>query len=160
MKKIIQLTIIILTILSTAACSLQDISKEKNDGQTNPINNNIENEKDDLFAQKIKCSNKLNDIQQIIKENDNGGQEEILEEIFYSPSLNTCIYTSSLSLSTGEKNYIISYDIYDALTLQNLHSFQTSDYEKNYMGDDMAYLKAINKIRNDVLKRKVEELKQ
>ena len=152
-------------IIFVTGCSLQSFTNNQDESQTKTISEESDSKKridskNDLFNQKLKCSNKLDDILKIIKENNNSESEESLEEIFYSPSLNTCLYSSAFSSLIGNKWYVISYDIYDALTLENLYSFYLLDYDENYMKDDMAYLRVAYKVRNHILKDKMGELKK
>ncbi len=165
MKKFIAPILVAIIVVLGAYIIFDKYQSSKNDAQNNyqEINQDAsatEKQPEDLFTKKKACFDQLDKIQQIIKESNGNLGEEVLEEIFYSPTLNTCLYSSSFSTNINGKNYILSYDIYDALTLKALYSFYLSDYGDNYTENDISYLRAVNKVRNDILKRKVEEFKK
>ena len=164
MKKFITPILIAIIIVMGGYIIFEKYQTSKNDVQNNnqevsQIATDTEKQSGDLFTKKKVCFDQLDKIQQIIKESNGNLEGEVLEEIFYSPTLNTCLYTSSFSTNIDGENYILSYDIYDALTLKALYSFYLSDYEDDYAKNGISYLRAVNKVRNDILKRKVEELK-
>lgn len=72
------------------------------------------NAKDKAFEKKKECAKYKDDIQQTLKENDSIDISfHILEEIFYSPALNSCLYTYKRTFidykNLGYELYIIDY---------------------------------------------------
>ena len=164
MKKNIILILLLLILLTWCSIDLNDEKSNKinklineNENLNQQVEKLKEKSKNDLFEKKLKCSNKITDITKILNDFNNKSEnnEEIIEEIFYSPILDTCLYTSMHYVW----NNILSYDIYNALTLKNLYNFSLLDYNDNYINDSLIYLQTVDKVRNQILKSKVDELK-
>ena len=76
------------------------------------------NPDNDLFTKKKECAALQTEIEQRLEKLSNETRELRLNRIFYSPKLNTCMYTSTnqMSFVAGGNATRETYTLYDAFT--------------------------------------------
>lgn len=98
MKKFIFVSTILILVIFLSGCTLSS-------QQTSEINNS--------FSKKRDCAELQNNIEKRIKEQFNDQTRGAwLEKIFYSPTLNTCMYTIQINIYPNKYNNMTTYYIY------------------------------------------------
>jgi len=94
-----------------------------------------EEKKAEYFKRKVECEKYSTEIKRELEPNDQSSFNfsigtEIFNFIFYSPKVNSCLYSILIITDNGKRGYII----YNALTKSKVASFQLpeqlDDYEK------------------------------
>lgn len=87
--------------------------------------------KADYFKKKTECEKYKNEIIKNVEQNNSSKfslRTEILEELFYSPKENSCLYTIVTYDDTGNREYLV----FNALTNSKITSFQFSSQFEEY----------------------------
>lgn len=106
MKKLFFVLMIIFSAVFASGCAVQQVNT-KNPVSSN--NGNVNTDTQSVFEMKSKCVGYRNDIEKILEET--SWNSYSIDEIFYSPIKNSCLY----SVLASQKTYS-AYIIWDYLT--------------------------------------------
>ncbi len=119
-------------------------------GKNNPLNQNTIS-KQDLFKQKQECGSHRDKIEKLLqKDQEYSLSRKVLDEVFYSPSLNTCLYSyTSTNIDADGKPMDIKvmgqwFIIVDYLTGRDVYSQNSVTY--NALPDGMRQPKDIRTV--------------